>query len=169
VRLPESVRAVEEVVGVRWPRGRIRMSKVSAGFLGFGLALLVVALVGSQVSVNGTQLGPGVSWWQRTVVVAVGVFAITWAVLASRGPVRELWTGRGFLGTPPGVPKKLIARRDLAQVIVGGLRQRPRTIALIGIGGAGKSTLAAIAITDRRTRRRFRDGVTWLEAGPAPP
>ena len=37
-------------------------------------------------------------------------------------------------------------------------------MALTGIGGAGKSTLAAGACVDRRVRQRFRDGVTWLEA-----
>ena len=99
-------------------------------------------------------------------MAAAGVFAIIWAVLASRGPVKELWTGGGFLGTAPGVPKKFVARRDLAREIVGALRKRPRAIALTGLGGAGKSTLAAIAITDRRTRWWFRNGVTWLEAGP---
>lgn len=40
-------------------------------------------------------------------------------------------------------------------------------MALTGMGGAGKSTLAAGACGDRRVRRRFRDGErTWLEAGP---
>lgn len=34
------------------------------------------------------------------VVLAVGLLAIAWAVLASRGQARELWTGRGFLGAP---------------------------------------------------------------------
>jgi NB-ARC domain len=33
------------------------------------------------------------------------------------------------------------------------------------MGGAGKSALAAVACWDRRVLSRFRDGVTWLDAG----
>ena len=46
------------------------------------------------------------------------------------------------------------------------LRPGPVPVALIGIGGVGKSTLAAAACRLRRVRRRFRDGITWVEYGP---
>ena len=49
---------------------------------------------------------------------------------------------------------------------MAALRAGRGPVALTGIGGAGKSTLAAGACGDRRVRRRFRDGVTWLEADP---
>jgi WD40 repeat protein len=39
-------------------------------------------------------------------------------------------------------------------------------VAITGIGGAGKSTLAAQACQDPRVQAWFRDGVTWLESGP---
>ena len=39
-------------------------------------------------------------------------------------------------------------------------------MALVGIGGGGKTTLAAQACADREVRRAFRDGIAWLEAGP---
>ena len=49
---------------------------------------------------------------------------------------------------------------------MAALRAGGGPVALTGMGGAGKSTLAAGACGDRRVRRRFRDGVTWLEADP---
>ena len=54
----------------------------------------------------------------------------------------------------------------LSAAIVRALCARDGPVALAGIGGAGKSTLAAGACADRRVRRAFRDGITWLEAGP---
>ena len=146
----------------RW--GGFRLSKVNATLVVFGLALLIVAVAGPRATVNGTQIGPGASWWQRAVVVAAGLLAIALGVLAGRGPVRELWTGGGFLGAPPRVPARLVERPDLLAAVVRAVRAGERPVALAGIGGAGKSTLAARACSDRRVRRRFRDGITWLDA-----
>jgi NB-ARC domain len=41
-----------------------------------------------------------------------------------------------------------------------------RVVAVTGAGGSGKSTLAARACVDSAVRKRFPDGITWLEAGP---
>jgi hypothetical protein len=106
---------------MRWLRG-VRLSKVDATLLVFGLALLVVAVAGPRANVNGISIGPGASWWQRAVFLAVGVLAIGWAVLASRGPVRALRAGQGFLGAPPRVPARLVQRPDLSAAIVRALR-----------------------------------------------
>jgi hypothetical protein len=148
----------------RW--GGIRLSKVNTSLLLFGLALLLVTILGSDITIDATQIGPGASWWQRLVILAVGVLAVACAVLTSRGPVRELWTGRGFLGAQPRLPAQLVQRPDRTKLIVRAVRQRVRPVAVVGIGGAGKSTLAAQACGQRRVRRRFKGGVTWLTAGP---
>jgi hypothetical protein len=58
-----------------------------------------------------------------------------------------------------------VQRPDRLAAVVRAVRAG-RVVALIGIGGAGKSTLAAQACAQRRVRRVFRDGITWLEAGP---
>ena len=142
----------------------VRLSKVNASLLLFGLALLAVAAVGPGVSVDGTQISPDASWGTRAVLVALGATAIIWAVLASRGPVRELWADRGFLGARPREPDQFIARPDLTERVIAALSGRPRAVALVGIGGVGKTTLAAAACGDRRVQRRFRDGIIWLEA-----
>ena len=150
---------------MRWLRG-VRLSKVNTTLLVFGLALLIAAAAGPRANINGSSIGPGASWWQRAIVLAVGVLTIGWAVLASPDSVPALRTGKGFLGAPPRAPARLVRRPDLTAAVVRALRARDGTVALAGIGGAGKSTLAVSACADRRVRRAFRDGITWLEAGP---
>jgi hypothetical protein len=98
-----------------WSRS-IRLSAVNTGLLTFGLALLVVSAVGPQASVNGVQVGPGASWWQRAIVVAAGVLAIAWAVAASREPAAGLRADGGFLGAPPSVPTRLVERPGLTKL-----------------------------------------------------
>jgi WD40 repeat protein len=147
----------------RW--GGVRPSKVNTTAVLFGLALALVAVLGPRVNVDGTQVGPGAPGWQRAGVLAVGLLVIAWGVLAGRVPVRVLRAEQGFLGAAPPVTSRLVERPDQSAAIVRALRARQRSVAVAGIVGAGKSTLAARACSDRRVRRRFRDGVTWLDAG----
>ncbi len=147
-------------------RGRIRLSAVSTSLLTFGIGLLIVSAVGSQISVSGVQVGPGVSWWQRAVVAAAGILSIGWAVLASREPAAGLRADRGFLGVPPSVPARLVKRPDLIESIVRATIGGAQVVAVTGTGGSGKSTLAARACVDSGVRHRFPDGITWLDAGP---
>src|SRR5450755_2486616 len=75
-------------------------------------------------------------------------------------------TGQDFLGAPPRWPARLVERPDLSAAIVRRVCAGDRLVAVTGIGGAGKSTLAARACADREVRRACRDGIIWLEAGP---
>lgn len=43
-----------------------------------------------------------------------------------------------------------------------------RAVAVYGMGGVGKSTLAASLALDCRVRRHFRDGILWIEVGQTP-
>ena len=154
------------VLGMRRPFGGIRLSKLSIGLLVPGAGLLLVAPLSRWVTIGGNQILRGAPWWVQVVLGAVGLLAIGGAVAASREPAREMWTAEGFLGAPPKMPDRLVERPDLSEAVVAALRAGGGPVALTGMGGAGKSTLAAGACGDRRVRRRFRDGVTWLEAGP---
>ena len=149
----------------RWLKA-IRLSQVNSALLVFGLAVLVTAIVGPKVTVNGVHIGPGASALQRSIVAAVGFLAIAWAVVASVAPARELRTDQGFVGARPRLPVRLVERPDLLRDVVRALCAQDRLVAVAGIGGAGKSTLAARACADRRVRRAFRDGITWLDTGP---
>ena len=44
----------------------------------------------------------------------------------------------------------------------------PSAVALYGLGGIGKSTLAAALARDCQIRRHFRDGILWIEVGREP-
>lgn len=148
----------------RW--GGIHLSGMNSSLLLSGLAVIVLTILGPKTTIEGTQLGPGASSTQRLILAALGLLLIALAVLTGLEPVKALWTGRGFLGAQPGLPAQLVQRADLAKSIARALRQRPRSVAVVGIGGAGKSTLAAQACGQWRVRRRFKHGVTWLPAGP---
>ena len=152
---------------VRRPWGNVRLSRVDTGLLACGIALLLVAVIGQWVTISGYQIFRGAPWWVRGVLAAAGVLVTGWALAAGKEQERELRTGRGFLGAPPKMPGpgRLVGRPDLLETAVAALRAENGPVALTGIGGAGKSTLAAAACEDRRVRRRFRDGMTWLEAG----
>ena len=153
---------------MRRPLGGTRLSKLNIGLLVFGAALLLVAFCGRWVTIGGNQIFRGAPWWVPVVLGAVGLLTAILAMAASWEPGRKLWTGGGFVGAPPEMlpPGRLVERPDLSAAVVAALRAGGGPVALTGIGGAGKSTLAAGACGDRRVRRRFRDGVTWLEAGP---
>ena len=147
---------------MRWPLRGIRLSKLSIGLLVPGAALLLVAVLSRWVTIGGNQILRGAPWWVPVVLGVAGLLAIGAAMAASREPVRELRTVQGFLGAPPRMPAsdRLVERPDLSAAVVAALRARDGPVALTGIGGAGKSTLAARACGNRRVRRRFRDGVT---------
>ena len=153
---------------MRRPFLDIRLSKVNTGLLVSGAALLLVASLSRWVTIGGNQILRGAPWWVEVVVGAVGLLAISLAVLVSRGPVQGLRAGQVFLGAPPRMPTpgRMVERPDLSAAVVAALRPREGPVALTGVGGVGKSTLAAAACGDRRVRRWFRDGVTWLEAVP---
>ena len=62
-----------------------------------------------------------------------------------------------------------VGRAELAQVVsaltAAGSGAVALTTGLVGAGGFGKTTLAAMACQDRRVRRRFRGGIVWLTVG----
>jgi WD40 repeat protein len=153
---------------MRWPLAGVRWSKVNTGLLVAGAALLLVALLSRWVTVGSNQIVKGAPGWVPVVMGAVGVLAIGGAVAVGQKPVRWMRTSQGFLGAPPKMPDpgRLVDRPELSQQVAEALRARGRAVALIGTPAAGKSTLAAVACLDRRVRRRFRHGVTWLEARP---
>ena len=146
----------------------IRLSKVDTSLLIAGVTLLLVAVLGQWVTIGGNQILRGAPKWVPVLVGAVGVLGIVWAVVASRERSQELRTGGRFLGVPPKMPApdRLVKRPVLLEKVVAALRAGGGPVALTGIGGVGKSTLAAAACMDRRVQRRFRDGMTWLDAGP---
>ena len=84
----------------------------------------------------------------------------------------------GPLSRVPALPPRYVVRDELdglVDAVVGtatggavGLTGEPAGVGLHGIGGIGKSVLAAALATDDRVRRRFPDGVYWVTVGERP-
>jgi hypothetical protein len=84
----------------------------------------------------------------------------------------------GRLVNVPYLPSKFLPREkpfskardavdaDAIQTVV--VSAPPRATAMYGYGGVGKSTLAAAVAQDCAVRRRFKDGVYWIEIGQQP-
>jgi WD40 repeat protein len=146
----------------------IRLSKVSAAWGLPGVALLLAAALRQWGAFGGDQIVSDAPWWVRLVVAAAGILLIIVAIVAGWAPRRELRPVAGFLGDRPRLPpaSRLVRRPELVEKAVAALCAGAGPVALTGIGGAGKSTLATVACLDERVRQRFRDGVTWLAARP---
>lgn len=77
------------------------------------------------------------------------------------------------LVTPPGLPALLpplpehFVNVQLVNEVILKLLDRTSTempgVVLIGMGGSGKSVIASAVVRDKRIRRRFADGVLWLD------
>jgi WD40 repeat protein len=151
-----------------WLRRRpgIRLSKVNTSMFLFGLTLVLVAVIGAQADIDGVQIGKGASWWVQPILLASGAVTIALALIVNQGPNQGRRVGHGFLSVPPRKPNRLVSRPDLLDAVVTTLSARRPCIALTGIGGAGKSTLAKQVCGNRDVQRLFRDGVAWIEARP---
>jgi WD40 repeat protein len=110
--------------------------------------------------------GPGATdptaWWARLGVPAI------WAL--QRLPPRA-----EEARIPLPVPYEVRRPQLLDQVIGALLADLPQPepdgllVGLVGMGGSGKSVLAAAAARDPRARDAFPDGRFWLQLGPDPP
>jgi hypothetical protein len=176
---------------MRWPYNR-RVEAVHA----WGALTVAVGLAGAIAAELATVEGSAVGfrWWWPSgwMAIPAGCFVLGLLLLfvplrrsppavmkpeaisqASGGSIplasgQSLvpLAGQEILGQPPGLPRRLVLRPNLLLDIVQLIDAGGHAVAVTGIGGSGKSTLAAAALLDPRVRQQFRDGVTWLEAGP---
>jgi hypothetical protein len=77
----------------------------------------------------------------------------------------------------PALPPGYVVRVELDELVDAvvdpaggavGVTAAPAGVGLHGIGGIGKSVLAAAVAADDRVRRRFPDGVYWVTVGEQP-
>jgi hypothetical protein len=137
-----------------------RLAGANAALISLATALFLVALLGSQIKVAGTEILAGTSSWRRILLGAFGLFIMVLALTDGASSVRALWSGQGFLGAEPRFSVRFVNRPDVVAQIILALRQRGRAVALVGSSGAGKSVLAAHISRNRHVRHRFPDGVT---------
>jgi hypothetical protein len=140
------------------------MSRWGKFALGFAAALGVAGCVVLSLFLAGQGLERGSLWATvlglpaGTVAAAAGV----WALIVQRSKVL----------VPPEleVPEWAVGRpAETEQVVAALLRGRGGTVGittgLYGAGGFGKTTLALMAASDRRVRRRFDGGVYLVTVG----
>ncbi|MDQ1538472.1 MAG: hypothetical protein QOE58_2865, partial [Actinomycetota bacterium] len=144
-----------------------------------GLALILGATVGVEVgSIKLAGLG---SWWIRGTIVLVGVgvtifsFFVTEpapgepatspiAVHRAPPPLAPLVSGTSLMGDVPALPARFVARPDVFDAIRNGVLLH-ETVALVGMGGAGKTILATAIARDQEVQVAFPDGIAWVSAG----
>jgi hypothetical protein len=91
-----------------------------------------------------------------------------WEEAARRAGGRPAARGRPVWREP--LPELFVARPGP----LGQVREMlmdpscPRVVGLVGMGGAGKSTLARAAAADAPVQAEFADGIVWVDVGPAP-
>jgi WD40 repeat protein len=111
---------------------------------------------------------------QRAPVANVLFAAPIEQVLTEFG-LSEVTVGRAVGQIPLPVPFEVRRPQQLNRVIdalLAGMTQPPsdgQLVGLVGMGGSGKSVLAAAAARDPKIRDAFPDGRFWLELGPHPP
>jgi WD40 repeat protein len=95
-------------------------------------------------------------------------------------PIEAVLAEFGLAGVPVArsirdIPRPVsfeVRRPDQLDQVLDALTGAPSDgppVALAGMGGSGKSVLAAAAARDPKVREAFPDGQFWLELGPDPP
>jgi len=76
---------------------------------------------------------------------------------------------RPSVGSLPGLPARFVDRDgDVAAVRNLLTKALGQVVGIVGMGGAGKSTLARAVVHDPAVREAFPDGVVWVEVNPHP-
>ncbi|MET8875090.1 NB-ARC domain-containing protein [Nocardia sp. NPDC004604] len=76
----------------------------------------------------------------------------------------------GLLSNVPTLPTQFVVRSVVSEVLAALLAptEDGARVAAVGMGGVGKSVLAAAVCRDERVRAAFPDGIVWVELGPNP-
>jgi WD40 repeat protein len=80
-------------------------------------------------------------------------------------PLPTLVPGTAFVGHVPVLPARFVARADVFDTVRDDVVSHA-TVALAGMGGAGKTILATAVARDPAVQAAFPDGVAWVDAGP---
>jgi WD40 repeat protein len=132
-----------------------------------GLVLVVAALAGVPVKAFGLDIPPLSSWWVQVGAGVLGIVAIALGTWSSNAPPPPSAPAELIAGTP-GLPPAYVTRhRELAKLIEAvldpGAAGQP--VAVFGMGGSGKSVLAAALAVDTGVSAAFPDGVAWIHIG----
>lgn len=165
----------------RWSRPQARLNITL--FL-TGLALLLGPSAGLEIA--GVKMPPSTSWWIRGLSMAVGLALMVLSFFVTEapperpappppsGPVGDLSRrglqplppvpGTSFVGYVPPLPSRFVARADVFDAVRAHVLSHA-VVALVGMGGAGKTVLASAVAHDPAVQAAFPDGIAWVDAG----
>ena len=153
---------------MRWPYDK-RVDPIHA----WGAIAAGIAIAGAIYAARALNPHAARSWlwptnWMIIPVIVTGVGLIL-LFLPVRRFRRETVPG-GVRGAWPELPANHVVRPELLgrlrAALLDGTSMGPRRVGVWGMGGSGKSVLAAAVRQDGAVCRRFPDGLTWVRLEP---
>jgi hypothetical protein len=109
------------------------------------------------------------AWQVADALLLPAVESLPWAEPEPEVMVPPPWAG-GVRGAWPELPPNNVVRPELLgrlrAALLDGTGGGPRRVGVWGMGGSGKSVLAAALVQDDAVRRRFPDGLAWVRLEP---
>ena len=132
-----------------------------------GLLCLAAAIVGQALNVSGVNVPVLHAGSARWFVGLLGAGLVGLALVVGVEPPPRAGGVRGAL---PELPPNHVVRPELLgrlrAALLDGTGGGPRRVGVWGMGGSGKSVLAAALVRDPAVRRRFPDGLAWVRLEP---
>ncbi len=147
-------------------RLRWRLRHANSPLLLPGLLCLAAAIVGQALNVSGMNVPVphgSARWFFGLLGAGLVVLSL---VVGVQPPPRA----GGVRGAWPELPSNHVVRPELLgrlrAALLDGTGDGPRRVGVWGMGGSGKSVLAAALAQDPAVRRRFPDGLAWVRLEP---
>ena len=148
-------------------RLRWRLRHATVPLLLPGLLCLAAAIVGQALNVSGVNVPVLHAGSARWFIGLLGAGLVGLALVVGVEPPPRAGGVRGAL---PELPPNHVVRPELLgrlrAALLDGTGGGPRRVGVWGMGGSGKSVLAAALVQDPAVRRRFPDGLAWVRLEP---
>ncbi|WP_448612212.1 NB-ARC domain-containing protein [Geodermatophilus sp. URMC 60] len=132
-----------------------------------GLVLVLASALGQALNVAGVNVPALTAGASRWATGGLGVLLIGLALVVGVPPPARLG---GVRGAWPQLPPHHVPRPELQERLWQALHEptdgQPCRVGVCGMGGSGKSVLAAALGWDSAVRRRFPDGLAWVRLDP---
>ena len=153
---------------MRWPYDK-RVDPIHAwGAIAAGIAIAGAIYAARALNPHTAKSYLWPTNWMIIPVIVTGVGLIL-LFLPVRRSRREAVPG-GVRGARPELPPNHVVRPELLgrlrAALLDGTGGGPRRVGVWGMGGSGKSVLAAALLQDPAVRRRFPDGLAWVRLEP---
>jgi hypothetical protein len=127
-----------------------------------GLLCLAAAIAGQALNVSGVNV-PVLAGSARWFIGLLGASLVGLALVVGVEPQPRVG---GVRGAVPELPPNYVVRPELLgrlrAALLDGTGGGPRRVGMWGMGGSGKSVLAAALVQDPAVRRQFPDGLAWV-------